>query len=260
MSGVAAASDMSGRREWVYRPVIRTALALFRLFGFRFDLRGVENVPDRGGAVLACNHLSYFDFMFVGLTAHLRGRRLVRFLAKQSVFRNRVSGPLMRGMGHIPVDRAAGAAAYRHALASLSAGELVGIFPEQTISRSFVPRPLKAGAARLALEAGVPLIPMVTWGGHRVWTTGRRPTFRRRVPVMIVVDAPLTVVDGESASELTGRLAARLRALVEEVLSDYPGGGQEGQWWWPAHLGGGAPTRDAATGVERAAVAELNRR
>lgn len=241
----------------MYRPVIRTALALFRLFGFRFDVRGVENVPGRGGAVLACNHLSYFDFMFVGLTAHQRGRRLVRFLAKQSVFRHRVSGPLMRGMGHIPVDRAAGASAYRHALASLSAGELVGIFPEQTISRSFVPRPLKAGAARLALEAGVPLIPMVTWGGHRVWTAGRRPAFRRRVPVSILVGAPLAVADGESAAELTARLSHRLRALVDEVLRQYPTLDPGGQWWWPAHLGGGAPTPEAAMRLERAAVVEL---
>lgn len=244
----------------MYRPVIRTALLVFRLLGFRFDLRGVENVPREGAAVLACNHLSYFDFMFVGLPAHVRGRRLVRFLAKQSVFRNRVTGPLMRGMRHIPVDRASGASAYQHAMAALAAGELVGIFPEQTISRAFVPRPLKTGAARLALQVGVPLIPMVTWGGHRVWTAGRRPVFRRRVPVTIVVDAPLTVTPGETAAELTDRLAERLRALVDEVLTDYPARERLGLWWWPAHLGGGAPTRDAATAMEQAGMAELNGR
>ena len=76
----------------VYRPVIRTALTLFRVLGFRFDLRGIDNVPATGGAVLASNHVSYFDFMFVGLTAHRRGRRLVRFMAKQAVFDNKVSG------------------------------------------------------------------------------------------------------------------------------------------------------------------------
>src|SRR5512142_6583 len=107
-------------RDYTYRPVIRAALGLFRLLGFRFDLRGVDNIPLEGGAVLASNHVSYFDFMYVGLPAHQRGRRLVRFMAKKAVFDHPVSGPLMRGMHHIPVDRAAGAAAYRHAVEALS--------------------------------------------------------------------------------------------------------------------------------------------
>src|SRR5437867_2518160 len=106
---------MRSMRDYVYPPVIRVALTLFRLLGFRFDMRGLENIPPTGGAVLASNHVSYFDFMFVGLPAHRR-RRFVRFMAKEAVFRHRVSGPLMRGMHHIPVDRAAGAAAYRHAV------------------------------------------------------------------------------------------------------------------------------------------------
>src|SRR4051794_16852063 len=108
-------------REWVYPPVIRTALGVFRALDLRFDLRGLDNVPTGGGAVLAANHVSYLDFMFVGLPAYRRGR-LVRFMAKESVFRHPVSGPLMRGMHHIPVDRAAGAAAFRHAQEALRAG------------------------------------------------------------------------------------------------------------------------------------------
>jgi len=230
-------------REWVYPPVIRTALALFRLLGIRFDLRGNDNVPATGGAVLASNHVSYLDFMFVGLPAYRPRRRLVRFMAKKSVFDHRISGPLMRGMHHIPVDRKAGAAAYRHALDALRGGELIGVFPEQTISRSFVPRPLKNGAARLAIEADVPLIPVVVWGGQRIWTSGRKPKFVRKVPVSVWVDAPMTRIDGESAAELTDRLAQRLRELVDEVLAAYPEKPRTGdEWWLPAHLGGGAPT------------------
>ena len=83
-------------RDYVYRPVIQLALGVFRVLGFRFDLRGIDNIPATGGAVLASNHVSYFDFMFVGLPALHRGKRLVRFMAKQSVFENKVSGPLMR--------------------------------------------------------------------------------------------------------------------------------------------------------------------
>jgi 1-acyl-sn-glycerol-3-phosphate acyltransferase len=242
-------------KDRVYPPVIRVALTLFRVLGFRFDLRGVEHIPTRGGAVLASNHVSYFDFMFVGLTGWRRNKRLVRFMAKDAVFRHRVSGPLMRGMHHIPVDRAAGAAAYRHAVKALHSGELVGVFPESTISRSYVPRPLKSGAARMALEAGVPLIPVVVWGGQRVWTVGRRPVLRRSVPVSIWVDQPLPSVEGETSAELTVRLAERLRALVDEVLAAYPDDGHDGLWWWPAHLGGGAPTPDEALALEQAAIA-----
>ena len=242
-------------KDRVYPPVIRVALTLFRVLGFRFDLRGVENLPTTGGAVLASNHVSYFDFMFVGLTGWRRDKRLVRFMAKDAVFRHRVSGPLMRGMHHIPVDRAAGAAAYRHAVAALHSGELVGVFPESTISRSFVPRPLKSGAARMALEAGVPLIPVVVWGGQQVWTVGRRPVLKRRVPVTIWVDQPLPPVEGETAAELTLRLAQRLRELVDEALAAYPVDDGKGRWWWPAHLGGGAPTPEEAMTLEQAAIA-----
>ncbi|MBV9369285.1 MAG: 1-acyl-sn-glycerol-3-phosphate acyltransferase [Frankiales bacterium] len=243
------------KHEWLYRAVIRTALTLFRVLGFRFDLRGVENVPASGGAVLASNHVSYFDFMFVGLMAHHRGRRLVRFMAKQAVFGHPVSGPLMRAMKHIPVDRAAGAGSYRHAVDALRAGELVGVFPESTISRSYVPRPLKSGAARMALEAGVPLIPVVTWGGHRVWTTGRKPTWKRRVAVSVWVDEPMSVIPGESAADLTARLAVRLRELVDKVLSEYPDRPDGDDWWLPNHVGGTAPTPQQARDAEAAAIA-----
>ena len=75
-------------------------------------------------------------------------------MAKKSVFDHRVSGPLMRGMRHIPVDRDAGLASYRQALAALKAGEVVGVFPEATISRSFTIKDLKTGAARMAAAAG----------------------------------------------------------------------------------------------------------
>jgi 1-acyl-sn-glycerol-3-phosphate acyltransferase len=187
--------------------------------------------------------------------AHYRGRRLVRFMAKKSVFDHPVAGPLMRGMHHIPVDRAAGAAAYRHALEALRTGELIGIFPEQTISRSFVPRPLKSGAARLAIEADKPLIPVLVWGGHRVWTSGRRPVLRRRVPVLLWVDEPLERVAGETAAQMTERLAVRLRELVDKGLAEYPQRPEAGDdWWLPAHLGGSAPTPEEAAAAEKASI------
>src|SRR4051794_21125997 len=247
---------MGAMRDFVYPPVIRLALTLFRVLGFRFDLRGVDNIPADGGAVLAANHVSYFDFMFVGLPAWRRDKRFVRFMAKHAVFAHPVGGPLMRAMHHIPVDRAAGAASYKHAVDALQQGLLVGVFPESTISRSYVPRPLKSGAARMALEAGVPLIPVVTWGGHRVWTVGRKPHWQRNVAVTVWVDEPMTFVPGETPAELTERLAVRLRELVDKALSEYPDRPVDGlDWWLPAHVGGGAPTPEAAALAEQAAVA-----
>ena len=242
-------------REPVYRLVVRTALFLFRLLDFRFDLRGTDNVPPTGGAVLASNHVSYFDFMFVGFAARDPRRRLVRFMAKKSVFEHWLGGPLMRAMRHIPVDRSAGAAAYQHAVDALRGGQLVGVFPEATISRSFVPRPMKAGAARMALEADVPLLPVVTWGGHRVWTTGRRPVARRHVPVVVWVGEPVQRSPDDTAVELAARLASRLREMVDEVVRSYPDRPTAGDdWWLPASAGGSAPTPEQAAIVEQEAI------
>jgi 1-acyl-sn-glycerol-3-phosphate acyltransferase len=236
-----------------YRVVVRLALLVLRVLGFRVELRGVEHLPASGGAVLAINHVSYFDFVFAGLAAHHRGR-LVRFLAKREVFDQPLVGRAMAAMGHVPVDRRAGAAAYRHAVAALEAGELVGVFPEATISRSFVPRELKSGAARMALEAQVPLLPVVTWGGQRVWTAGRRPSLRRGVPIVVVVDPPLPVGPTDSAATLTTRLARRLDELVGEAVRGYPGLGDEHAWWMPRRFGGGAPTPESTASAEDAAI------
>jgi 1-acyl-sn-glycerol-3-phosphate acyltransferase len=240
--------------ERVYEGVIRTALGLFRVLDFRIEITGVENLPDTGGAVLASNHVSYFDFMFVGLAARDK-RRLVRFMAKKEVFDNRVSGPLMRAMHHIPVDRTAGASAYDVAVQALRDGELVGVFPESTISRAFVPRKIKSGAARMALDAQVPLLPVTVWGGHRVWTTGRKPKFHRHVPIVIKIGPPIELSGTETPLELTAVLHERMTKQAEEVQRAYPQPQSvEDSWWQPAYLGGQAPTLEEAGPIERAAM------
>ncbi|GHA00779.1 lysophospholipid acyltransferase family protein [Streptomyces echinoruber] len=229
--------------ELVYRPVIGLALAMFRVWDLKIDCRGSENIPRSGGAVLVSNHISYLDFVFNGLAARPQ-KRLVRFMAKESVFRHRVAGPLMRGMKHIPVDRAQGEAAYAHALDSLRSGEVVGVFPEATISQSFTLKTFKSGAVRLAQEAGVPLVPMALWGTQRLWTKGRPRTFRRsHLPVTIRVGAPLEAPRGQYAGALTARLRERVQELLEAAQRAYPGRpkGPDDTWWMPAHLGGTAP-------------------
>ncbi|TVT21408.1 1-acyl-sn-glycerol-3-phosphate acyltransferase, partial [Amycolatopsis rhizosphaerae] len=173
--------------EVVYPPVVLFAKTMFRVLDLKLRVEGGEQVPRTGGAVIACNHVSYLDFIFCGLGAQPAGR-LVRFMAKQEVFNHPVSGPLMRGMRHIPVDRKAGKASYDEAVARLRAGEVVGVFPEATISPSFTVAELKSGAVRMAAQAGVPLIPMAVWGGQRLWTKGRPRTLtKRHVPITILL-------------------------------------------------------------------------
>jgi 1-acyl-sn-glycerol-3-phosphate acyltransferase len=177
--------------ELVYPPVLVFARGVFRSLGLKFTLHGAENIPREGGAVLAINHVSYLDFIFAGMGAQPSGR-LVRFMAKEAVFRHRISGPLMRGMKHIPVDRDAGSNSYREALKALRAGEVIGVFPEATISRSFTVKDIKNGASRMAAATGSPLIPMALWGGQRLWTKGHpKHLTTRHVPVLVYVGEPM---------------------------------------------------------------------
>ena len=122
--------------DFVYPPVIITIKTLWKYLGLKFDFKGDENIPRKGGAILAINHVSYFDFAITG-TAALPAGRYVRFMAKKEIFAHKIAGPLMRGMHHINVDRENGAASFVAALRALKSGEIIGIFPEGTISTSF---------------------------------------------------------------------------------------------------------------------------
>lgn len=223
----------------VYRPIIYTAKGLFAALGLRFDIVGVENIPREGGAVLAINHTSYLDFALAGIPADRRGHRLVRFMAKDGIFRNPIAGPLMRGMKHIPVDRSAGSAAFRDAVTALRAGELVGVFPEATMSRSLEIKEIKNGAVRMARTANVPLIPMIVFGGHRILSYDRRDLTRGRT-IVITVGEPLPLPRGCDPDEMTVELRARMSALLDESIARYPDR-PDGAWWIPARLGGSAP-------------------
>lgn len=243
--------------EYVYRPVIGAALAAFRLLDLRIDVQDAEHVPATGGAVIASNHVSYVDFVFTGLAARERDKRLVRFLAKKEIFDKRVPGALMRGMKHISVDRDAGAGSYRNAVEALRAGELVGMFPEATISRSFCLKDFKNGAARMAIEAGVPLVPSVVWGTQRLLTKGRKRELVRHVPILIRVGEPLRPSASDDPTAVTAELKERMATLLAAAQEAYPGtpSGDDDRWWLPAHLGGTAPTLEEAGELDAADVA-----
>jgi 1-acyl-sn-glycerol-3-phosphate acyltransferase len=207
----------------------------------RIDVVGGEHVPAAGGAVVVMNHTGFLDFALAGLPFWREHGRFVRFMAKQEVFAHRVMGPLMRAMHHIPVDRAAGAASFRAAVEALRAGELVGVFPEATISRSFCLKEFKPGAIRMARSAGVPLIPLTLWGSQRVWTKGRKPTIRaaRHIPISITIGAPLRPGRGPAADSA---LVEVMNGLLDATRARYPEAPGDDPWWVPAHLGGTAPT------------------
>ena len=104
--------------EPLYRAVVEGFKGIFAVLGMKLDIVDEENIPLQGGAVLALNHTSYLDFALGGVPADRRGRRFVRFMAKDSVFRHPIAGPLMRGMKHIPVDRHDGSVAFETAVAA----------------------------------------------------------------------------------------------------------------------------------------------
>ncbi|WP_326945606.1 1-acyl-sn-glycerol-3-phosphate acyltransferase [Amycolatopsis sp. NBC_01307] len=238
--------------DFVYPPVIAAARTMFRVLDNRIRIEGAEHIPRTGGAVIACNHVSYLDFIFCGLGAR-PAKRLTRFMAKQEIFDNKIAGPLMRGMHHIPVDRAAGIASYREALQKLKDGEVVGVFPEATISRSFTVKEIKSGAVRMAAAANVPVVPMALWGTQRLWTKGRpKDLTRRHVPVSILIGEPMHPAKGDDWDVVTKELRDRMSALVDRAQADYPDrpASDEERWWLPAHLGGTAPTPEEAAELD----------
>jgi 1-acyl-sn-glycerol-3-phosphate acyltransferase len=226
--------------DLVYPPVIVVIKTLWKYLGLKFDFSGEENIPRKDGAILASNHVSYLDFAIVG-TAALPVGRLVRFMAKKEIFDHKVAGPLMRGMHHINVDRSNGSASFVAALRALKSGEIIGIFPEGTTSTSFEIKELKSGAVRLAMGAGVPIIPTIIWGSQRIWTKGlKRNLKRNNFPVTVVFGEPIFYERGADVEKSELHLRQTLLAMLYQVQENYPDS-HVGQRWAPARLGGTAP-------------------
>ncbi len=238
----------SGLVEPVYRTIIGLARTVFFIEGLKFTVKGDEHIPAQGGAVLAVNHTGYMDFTYAGLPVRTP-KRYIRFMAKKEVFDDKISGPIMRALKHIPVDRSAGADSYQAAVEYLRRGELVGVYPEATISRSFEIKEFKSGAARMAIEAEVPIIPIVIWGAQRVWTKGfPKRLGRTNTPISIAVGEPIQPF--EPAAELTARLRSTMQDMLLDLQKDYVH--EPGAYWVPARLGGSAPTLEEADAMDAA--------
>jgi 1-acyl-sn-glycerol-3-phosphate acyltransferase len=211
------------RPEWLYRALILLGRGLFRALDRQRVVRDPQRLDLPGGAVLAITHFGYLDFALAEWAVWRQTGRLARFLVTARAFEHPVAGPFLRGMRHIPVDRAAGAEAYRFAVEALRAGELVGVFPEGQVNQDDV-GPLKSGAIRMAAQAGVPVIPIVVAGGQRVLTKGRRFSLRRarHSRVIISIGEPrYPAGDGTADGTLdvgaeTSALRGALQAMMQE--------------------------------------------
>ncbi len=233
--------------------LVKTAV---RIDGLKITYRGLENIPARGGAVIAINHTSYVDWLPAALAVHYRKRRL-RFMIKQEMQDVRAINFLIRHTGTIPVDRHAGAGAYSVAVERLHAGELVGVYPEATISRSFELKDFKTGAARMARDADVPIIPLIVWGAQRIWTKDHpRHLGRTKIPITVQVGNPIRA--GETMEQTLQELRSAMTEQLHEAQRDYPH--PQGAYWLPRRLGGSAPTLDEAKVLDEAELAERARK
>ncbi len=238
----------------LYRFGMLLCRGLLSFLRVRRRVTGLDNIPDDGGAVLAITHFGYLEFVLVAYSIWRHDRRRMQFLITAGAFRNPIVGFLLHRLGQIPVDRRAGASAYRTAVSELQHRGIIGIFPEAGIDPSFTVRTLKTGAVRLATEAGVPLIPVAIWGGQRLMTREHRVRFRERfdIPVRLSFGEPLPL-DGER-HEVSTRLRSALQRQVARLRAEYPDDG-DGQWWQPRALGGTAPTPEEAALLDAAVQA-----
>jgi 1-acyl-sn-glycerol-3-phosphate acyltransferase len=187
---------------------------------FRLRFAGLEHIPREGGALLAYNHVSVLDPIPVALAAARRGRP-VRFLALSELFE---SGPVawgLRATRQVPLRRGLGDwAAIEQVAAVLRAGYLAGMSPEGTVGEGSALQPGQRGAARIALAAGAPVVPVAVWGTQRRWPRSglhRRPPLR---PTVAVVAGPAIPAEGDPRSRpVVFALLERVMEGLEEAVA-----------------------------------------
>ena len=237
--------------EPVFRTLEIAVSTAVAVSGSRITYLGLENIPDHGGAVVAINHTSYIDWAPSALAAYKRHRRL-RYMIKEEMTQVKVVNFLIKHTKTIPVDRRAGTGAYAAAVERLRAGELVAVYPEATISRSFELKEFKSGAARMAIEAQVPIIPMIVWGAHRRWTKDRL------LPDEGCASVGTPIAPAETVEQTDGAMRESMTTLLHDVQQSYEH--PEGAYWVPRRMGGSAPTLAEAKMLDEAELSERARK
>jgi 1-acyl-sn-glycerol-3-phosphate acyltransferase len=182
---------------------------------------GAEKIPRDGGAVLVMNHISHFDPVVDAVFVH-RQKRVPRFFGKESLTRTPVFGKIFVGAGQIPVSRNSAAAgdSLKAAHDALEEGKLIVIYPEGTISQDPAGWPKKSftGAARLALQHDVPVIPVARWGTSQIfngYTKKFRPLPRKTITHLVGEPLDLSAYRGGNT-----RSASMLREVTKVMMDD----------------------------------------
>lgn len=197
----------------------------------RWRVEGLDRIPASGPVLVVANHISYLDPVFSAVFVH-RGRRIPRFLAKNSLWNVPILGRIMAGSGQIPVYRESADAQHslRAGIQALGDGKLIVIYPEGTITRDPEGWPMhsRTGVARLALSGEVPVLPMVHWGTRDVYDHYRkkfRPLPRKQIVVRCGAPLDLSAyrdrpVDAALLREVTDYLMGAVRELLAEVRGE----------------------------------------
>ncbi|MCW2819908.1 MAG: 1-acyl-sn-glycerol-3-phosphate acyltransferase [Marmoricola sp.] len=218
------------KRGWAWTTVVAIVKPTL-MAATRHEWIDGEKIPASGGCVVAVNHVSHLDPMTLGWFLYEHGR-LVRYLAKDALFRAPVLGAIVRDAGQIPVKRMSegAASAFEAAVDAVRRGECIGVYPEGTLTRDPDGWPMrgKTGAARIALTTGCPVIPVGQWGAQEILPayTVRPHVLPRRTAAYKVGD-PVDLADlvgrelsAEVLREATERIMAAITALVEDLRGE----------------------------------------
>ncbi len=198
--------------RWLLWFIAATVMRIFFLFGFRLRVTGMANVPARGGVVIASNHQSYFDPPLVGCPLS----RMACYMARHTLFSNRLFGALIRGLNAFPVRRdALDRQALREAVQRLQAGECLVLFPEGTRTRDGSIGQLKTGVLMIADRAGVPVVPAVIEGAFLAWPRHGR---MRRHPISIWYGRAISAAERKQMSRKEFAAALRAEMLKGQAI------------------------------------------
>jgi 1-acyl-sn-glycerol-3-phosphate acyltransferase len=192
---------------------------------YRVEIEGIENLPFEGAAIIAANHLSFVDSLFIPLVI----KRQVTFLAKKEYFDDPRKAWFFRAAGQIPCDRSDGTEALGSAEGVLRDGGIVAIFPEGTRSRDGRLQRGRTGVTRLALATGAPVIPCGLIGTDKVMPVGmKRPRIRRRKRVVVSFGRPIDVrswigfgSESVATRPATDHLMLRISKLSRQTYSGW---------------------------------------
>ncbi len=192
-----------------------------------------EKIPVEGGCLVVFNHISHIDPLMAAHFVYDHGR-LPHYLAKSTLFSNKLLGSFLRTVGQIPVERLTRNAvgAYDAAVAAVREGQCVVVYPEGTLTRDpgLWPMQGKSGAARIALETGCPVIPVGQWGSQELLPPyAKRPHPVPRKTVLMKAGDPVDLADlldrpptPALVAEATDRIMAALTVLVADLRDERP--------------------------------------